>query len=670
MSLILKKSNTLFCGLIGFSGENNFDPAKIKSLFLYNASRGLEGCGMYNCGIITKSSEEVYSEIIKWNIVPEKLFIGHTRKSTYTQHKKEAHCHPFKAEHNGEIVIGAHNGTLTNHWQICSDYDVKSVDYDTDSQALFAMIAVDKNVLKRIKGAASIIYTVESESEEKPLFCFRKNDERPLWRGRCEEGLYISSIKESLEFIGCTNVEEFKTKCLYNIVDGKIINTRSMPDEQIIPKTVTVYNSNNTTLNNHLTNGYCDDYSRDNKDYNHIIARTGTYVKIITKDITAVQRERVKVGGYYKLSSNIRGSSIYAQLDISCEFDSTNGLDNMMTTMYNLDDVMICTPVKQEGVIAVAIRDGKHGTKTEDLVYVYDYKEGVNGDSDKLCYYTVYPKSKKKSTCWEWSVDAFRLITKHELEVLIKQLGDKTPKEIKKYAKSIGVGEASTKNKNTSVTVINPVIPKKEFKNIDVDEKANEAIISALAKVDVIKDVAEQVSIVKRMKIALENNESVIDAINKAFNVVNTTNTSTSVNDREEDDVSADIDADTPEDKSIDTSSNKKSKEKEYKPFDVYQAERSTISEMWIQLGDLYDDLEVLAEEVNTLSDEQSDCVNVNIDGMTEDAVQLFIDSETGGFLLSVEDHVKKVKDFVFKFEKIIKEEYLMQKGYLTRKKN
>ena len=49
------------CGIIAFSGAKEFDINKIKTLFLFNASRGTDGCGMYNAGKITKTKDDIYS---------------------------------------------------------------------------------------------------------------------------------------------------------------------------------------------------------------------------------------------------------------------------------------------------------------------------------------------------------------------------------------------------------------------------------------------------------------------------------------------------------------------------------------------------------------------------------------------------------------------------------
>ncbi len=223
ISMFIKRDNTLCCGLIGFSGYKDkvYDLMKIKYLFYQNSmERGKDSTGYYTpiTGIIKKAeSAEKFLEDDKFKTL-DSLLIGHVRYTTSGLTKDE-NAHPF-LEGN---VIGVHNGTLTNHWSQAVRAGLDLKDFNVDSQVLFAMIAKSKGftALTKLIGAIAMICT-DTTSEKKPLYCFR-NSERTLYRGTCEEGMYISSIESSLKVIGCKDIKEFKEQYLYTIIDGKVI---------------------------------------------------------------------------------------------------------------------------------------------------------------------------------------------------------------------------------------------------------------------------------------------------------------------------------------------------------------------------------------------------------------------------------------------------------------
>lgn len=213
------------CGIVGFIGKDNFSVSDIKMLMIYNETRGGDGCGIYNEGKITKENKSGIDTLHNMVIQPEKLFMGHMRKATFPSYKKEKHTHPLQSEN----IIGIHNGTLSFVSDLAKEVGIKPLDYDIDSEVLVAAIAKDVTLLRKIKGSASILY-VDTTMPNR-LYAFRKNDDRPLFRGNKEEGMYISSIEQSLMMIGCKEIKSFKTEYLYVIEDGKIIETRPMPTE-------------------------------------------------------------------------------------------------------------------------------------------------------------------------------------------------------------------------------------------------------------------------------------------------------------------------------------------------------------------------------------------------------------------------------------------------------
>jgi len=223
-----KKSNLLFCGMVGFSGVENFDSDKIKILLLANMTRGIHSTGMYNNGKIIKETGDAIDFLHLHKLVPETMFFGHDRFATIGA-KDADNAHPFEF---GDIV-GQHNGTLKNHWALLREHDLEYKDYDVDSQVLISLIDKDQknlSVLQEFEGAAALIW--HNKNFPNRIYCFR-NIERPLFRGKINKNMYISSIEESLDIIGCTDIQSFKENYVYAIESGEILLKES---KQIIKK--------------------------------------------------------------------------------------------------------------------------------------------------------------------------------------------------------------------------------------------------------------------------------------------------------------------------------------------------------------------------------------------------------------------------------------------------
>lgn len=226
-----KQSNVLACGLAGFSGKDSFDFMKMKLLLYWNAmERGRDATGIFtpNSGTIKDNVEAKFyldSERMS-KIKPDKVLIGHVRAKTVGLNLQE-NSHPFEY---GNIVM-AHNGTLTNHWALVKQYDLKMVDYNVDSQVLADVISENFKetpngsnikVLSQYDGAAALLFY---NKDQDILYTWHDKD-RPLFYGFLDEGMYISSIKATLSVIGCTGITEFPVNTLHAIKDGKIIGTQ------------------------------------------------------------------------------------------------------------------------------------------------------------------------------------------------------------------------------------------------------------------------------------------------------------------------------------------------------------------------------------------------------------------------------------------------------------
>lgn len=561
-SLFYKSKGILLCGIIGFSGPGVFDPNKIKSLFLYNANRGLDGYGMYNDGKITKDANDIYSAIPSLEIIPENIFIGHTRKSTYVNYKSQKHCHPFQYNN----LIGVHNGTLTNHYQLTHNYDVKSIDFDTDTEMLYAVMSKDLDVLKQIKGTASLLFTYE----DKPgvIYCFRRNEERPLFRGKCTEGLYVSSIEDSLKFIGCTDIEPFKIGYLYKIKDGKIETTR--PFFEQTEKTKTVYNNFNN-----FEDQYTEEIFPETK-HATLRAWRGEWVKITKNDATSnfENHNRVNVGRYYQLDDDLNyNGALYASLKLHIDRSGNPVLPGAKEhILWRIDCLELCK-LPKIGDIVISMYDGKYGTQKGDVCLVTTII--WHGNKKTMEYEIVGPVPKKpagKNPNFSWDYNNFRIASKEEIQEIYKKLGNKAHPGL---AKAAGVMDVVSGSTNA------------EYLQNEAKIKMYEAITKKIGNLSAI----DEESIIMHIRQKLLQGKSFADAVDDSFSIMS---------------VIADGDEPTDGDQSDNTTKTEPEEEDittdEDTPVDSATTDildkMKDISEKYIKVGDLYSDVSLLDGDI------------------------------------------------------------------------
>lgn len=205
------------CGLVGFSGKTDYDIEKIKILLLYNETRGGDGTGYYNGKILSKKADTTYTFLGTNNIEKSSFFIGHCRKGTNGM-KNDKNCHPFKFDN----IIGAHNGVIKEAMQLGLKYDIKGNEWDVDSEIFFNYMSKQDNydILKTYNGAAALLFTKGKDR----LFVYR-DEERPLFYGQCKEGIYFSSLENSLKAINCEDIGEIAPYKLQTYHNGKLETT-------------------------------------------------------------------------------------------------------------------------------------------------------------------------------------------------------------------------------------------------------------------------------------------------------------------------------------------------------------------------------------------------------------------------------------------------------------
>lgn len=247
------KKNSVYCGIIGFSGNNkdsNFNKEIIKSLLIINFyERGKDSVGLFSPknNIIKKALD--IKDFLKENynnVVEDNIFLGHVRKASSGQ-TNDKNAHPFLA---GNIIL-VHNGTITNKWELSNKYDNNTI-CDTDSEELAHCINKDYQASKQepeykslslYKGTATVMWY---NKDNEYLYVF-KDKERELYYGLKDEGMYISSNRDALELSNCKDIKSFKDNYLCEIIDGKIIQETLIEEDQGYIRTI-----NNNEIGNFI----------------------------------------------------------------------------------------------------------------------------------------------------------------------------------------------------------------------------------------------------------------------------------------------------------------------------------------------------------------------------------------------------------------------------------
>lgn len=231
------------CGIFGYAGtpEHPVDLDKIKVLGTLNDTRGGNGCGLLLDTTVMKTvTPPKFGDWVKNQRfeIPKKnhVVLGHCRKASVGGVSAE-NSHPFQVQNEAgkNILIGMHNGTVTNWKELCAEAGVEDHnDFQVDSVGLLTLLAYSKkgdySILSRYVGAAALAWVYNSDPNS--LFLFHGSskrykssgtdvEERPLyywdtsWQlnkdgttspsGR--HGVYFSSIKDSLEMIGALEKE-------------------------------------------------------------------------------------------------------------------------------------------------------------------------------------------------------------------------------------------------------------------------------------------------------------------------------------------------------------------------------------------------------------------------------------------------------------------------------
>jgi len=266
----------LQCGICAFSpvlkiteAQKNLAYAKMKLLGAYNQERGGDGCGMLLNGQVykgwrsyqePKKDTQLFKDFISDPEIKALKYEGgviiiHSRKGTIGGNSKNE-CHPFELKNGADPRLNmtiVHNGTISNMYKLCQKYDVPFEDWKVDSHGLAMIMAKSGlEVLKDYEGYAALVWNLEGEPNSlfiyHGLYCEYTTDtiedsleERPMYVLETPEGMYFSSMENSLDAIAETGqkVNFVDYNCVYKVKNGKWTNFEYKVDRLHGPNTKT-----------------------------------------------------------------------------------------------------------------------------------------------------------------------------------------------------------------------------------------------------------------------------------------------------------------------------------------------------------------------------------------------------------------------------------------------
>lgn len=412
------------CGIQAFIGKKNkkVDLNKFKKLMLWNAlGRGQEATGVFSKenGII-KDNDRCDIFLSKNEIKPDSLIVGHVRASTFGGNTKE-NAHPFTC---GNITL-VHNGTLTNPWAWARHHNIDSTKISVDSDVICHILNKEQNfdVLGEINGAAALVMH-DSKTPNK-LYVYRNKD-RELFYGKCSYGMYISSIKASLESIGCTEIAEFPVGTLHTIENGEIKATKEITIKPYETPTYSYTSSSNNSATQHTPKNligrwlYCDS-SFTNKCENGTSITSDNYYKcvgvtdeVVDDFICNTKRNYVYIldnnnikrkVDFYVFDNYVTNISVNDYLLILSDLHTTDMVDGkeVKNVVLKKDQIVILTDEKEvEGKLSVCDGNAEWNVP-KGSVRKLSYNDEWDGDNhNKInnldAAYTKYKDNKKKQS--------------------------------------------------------------------------------------------------------------------------------------------------------------------------------------------------------------------------------------------------------------------------------
>jgi len=301
----------IYCGIAAFNGKKNLTKSQkekvynnMKILGLYNQERGGDGCGMFLNGNLykgysnftTKKDTTMFRNFIsdeehKNLEYKDGSILIHSRKAAGGGVCSRENNHPFFIDSQTNPFFIVHNGVISNIRSLATKHELPLNSFEVDSHGLGLLLEkVGMNILKEYDGYAALLWVMKNNPEEMFVYhgkyCKYKEDkieeaieERPLYFLKSKEGIYLSSMENSLITIAAKNeiVECLNHNYVFKLKNGEFEDFSFEIDRvygpNTIEKPVIKFNNNyqqTSNWNNNRNYGhsweddYVDDYGYNN----------------------------------------------------------------------------------------------------------------------------------------------------------------------------------------------------------------------------------------------------------------------------------------------------------------------------------------------------------------------------------------------------------------------
>ncbi len=231
------------CGIFGVSGHK--EAARITYLGLYALQhRGEESAGIVThtgkkmlyhkgMGLVSDVFDEAAIRSLKGNVA-----VGHVRYST-TGASHSKNIQPFSADHQkGDLCI-AHNGNLTNSFQLRYEMEKSGAIFQTtmDSEVIVHMLARAQGVtcqdkviesLRPLEGAYSLILTIDGML----VGARDPHGWRPLCLGKFEGAYILASETCALDLIRAEYIRDIEPGEIVFIEKGTVKSIKPFPPKK------------------------------------------------------------------------------------------------------------------------------------------------------------------------------------------------------------------------------------------------------------------------------------------------------------------------------------------------------------------------------------------------------------------------------------------------------
>lgn len=215
------------CGVFGAFSTKETDVANMAYYGLFALQhRGQESCGIVvnDDGIFREYKEEglvndVFTPRVMHHLGTGNIVVGHCRYGT-TGNDARINAQPYLIKHIKGSLAVAHNGNLTNSYELRTELEMQGSIFRTssDTEVIPHMIikerinsksieeAVNK-ALWKIKGAYSLVIS----SPSKLIAARDQNGFRPLCYGLTEDGVYVVASEScALDVVGARLIRDLK----------------------------------------------------------------------------------------------------------------------------------------------------------------------------------------------------------------------------------------------------------------------------------------------------------------------------------------------------------------------------------------------------------------------------------------------------------------------------